>query len=110
MPTVYTALKQAAAKKPAAAAPAAGAPAAAAAATPDDQPANGAGQSSFYNDHPVVSLFLFVGLLFAFAAAAPLLAGFSNFMGWIIIGIALYEAWKLNKRPKIVFQGPFPVG
>jgi hypothetical protein len=43
--------------------------------------------------------------VFAVALATPFLAGASNFMGWIIIGIALYEAWKLNRRVPI--SGPF---
>ena len=48
-----------------------------------------------------LALLLFFGL----ALAVPFLAGASNFMGWIIIGIALYEAWKLNRRVPI--SGPF---
>ncbi len=53
---------------------------------------------------------LFAGfLLFLFSAAAPILAGFQNFMGWIIIGFALYEAWKMNRRPPLVLRGPLPV-
>jgi hypothetical protein len=44
-------------------------------------------------------------LFFVLALATPFLAGASNFMGWIIIGIALYEAWKLNRRVPI--SGPF---
>ena len=47
-------------------------------------------------------------LLFGLALALPFLAGASNFMGWIIIGIALYEAWKLNRRVPI--SGPFRFG
>jgi hypothetical protein len=43
--------------------------------------------------------------VFGVALALPFLAGASNFMGWIIIGIALYEAWKLNRRVPI--SGPF---
>lgn len=46
-------------------------------------------------------------LLFAIAFAAPFLAGFENFMGWILIAIGLYEAWKLNRREELVFEGPF---
>ena len=40
-----------------------------------------------------------VGYLFVFGYAlrGPFL-GAVSFMGWIIIGIALYEAWKLNRR------------
>jgi hypothetical protein len=41
------------------------------------------------------------------AFAAPFLGGASNFMGLIIIAIALYEAWKLNRR--IPVTGPFRV-
>jgi hypothetical protein len=48
-------------------------------------------------------------LLFALAFAAPFLGGFENFMGWIIIAIGLYEAWKLNRREKLDFEGPFRV-
>ncbi len=48
-------------------------------------------------------------LLFAIAFAAPFLGGFENFMGWIIIAIGLYEAWKLNRREKLDFEGPFRV-
>lgn len=48
------------------------------------------------------------GLTFmAIFYASPFLAGFENFMGWIIIGIGLYEAWKLNKRQAIEISGPF---
>lgn len=43
--------------------------------------------------------------IFGFALASPFLGGFSNIMGIIIIGIALYEAWKLNKR--VVVTGPY---
>ena len=47
-------------------------------------------------------------LVFGIALAMPFLAGAGNFMGWIIIGIALYEAWKLNRRVPIT--GPFRFG
>lgn len=53
-----------------------------------------------------VVLALFIVL--AFALAMPFLAGADNFMGWIIIGIALYEAWKINRRVPIT--GPFRFG
>lgn len=52
--------------------------------------------------------FLFLAGLFLFglAAIAPIWAGFQNIMGWIIIGIALYEAWKLNRRIQLIVRGP----
>jgi hypothetical protein len=51
-----------------------------------------------------------VALLFLFgvALAMPFLSGASNIMGFIIIGIALYEAWKINRRLPI--SGPFRLG
>lgn len=48
-------------------------------------------------------------LVFVIACAAPFLMGASNFMGWIIIGIALYEAWKINKRAVVQVTGPYAV-
>jgi len=45
----------------------------------------------------------------AIAVAAPFLMGVSNVLGIIIIGIGLYEAWKINKRVPLVVHGPFQV-
>lgn len=50
-----------------------------------------------------------LGALFALAFAAPFFGGFENFMGWIILAIGLYEAWKLNRREDLVFEGPFRI-
>ena len=47
-------------------------------------------------------------LIFGIAFAAPFLGASSNIMGLIIIAIALYEAWKLNRR--IPVTGPFRIG
>ncbi len=38
--------------------------------------------------------------------AAPFVAGFQNIIGVIIIGIGLYEAWKLNTRTAMTLTGP----
>jgi hypothetical protein len=48
-----------------------------------------------------------VVVLLLFAAVAPLLAGASNIIGLLIIGIAVFEAWKLNKRVQLDITGPF---
>lgn len=34
---------------------------------------------------------------------------FTGFFGIIILGIAVYEAWKLNQRPDLVVEGPLPL-
>jgi hypothetical protein len=51
-----------------------------------------------------------VGALFALALALPFLMGFQNIMGLVIIGIGLYEAWKINKRVVVEITGPYRVG
>jgi hypothetical protein len=40
------------------------------------------------------------------ACAAPFLAGLQNIIGLVIIGIGMYEAWKLNRRVPLVITGP----
>ncbi len=49
-----------------------------------------------------------VGLIFALGIvlAIPFLLGFQNIIGLIIIGIGMYEAWKLNRRVELVITGP----
>jgi hypothetical protein len=42
--------------------------------------------------------------------ALPFLQGFSNVIGIAIIGFALYEAWRVNRRVKIDINGPFTPG
>jgi hypothetical protein len=42
--------------------------------------------------------------------ALPFLAGFQNVLGLVIIGIGLYEAWKLNKPESLSVSGPYQVG
>jgi hypothetical protein len=49
-----------------------------------------------------------LGLVFGLALAAPFLGGTSNIMGILIIGIGLYEAWKINRR--VPLSGPFRFG
>ena len=49
-------------------------------------------------------------VLFAFALAVPILAGIDNIIGLVIIGFALYEAWKLNKRIELRLTGPYRAG
>jgi hypothetical protein len=44
-----------------------------------------------------------------FAFVAPFLAGAQNFMGWIIIAIGLYEAWRRNTKLALPISGPHDV-
>ena len=56
------------------------------------------------------SVLLAFGALFAFTLALPFLSGFDNIMGLVIIAIALYEAWKVNRAARFVVSGPYRVG
>lgn len=51
-----------------------------------------------------------IGALVLLAAIVPIAAGFSNLIGLLIIGIAVFEAWKLNRRVRLAIAGPFRVG
>lgn len=57
----------------------------------------------------VGTLLLGLGALALLAAAIPILAGFSNIIGLLIIGIAVFEAWKLNRRVPLTITGPYRV-
>jgi hypothetical protein len=48
-------------------------------------------------------------LAFAISYAAPIMAGFENVIGILIIAFGLFEAWKLNKRADAAITGPYSV-
>ena len=52
----------------------------------------------------VMGIVILLGLI----AAIPIIG--NGPIGWLIVAIGLYEAWKLNKRVPIAFTGPFKVG
>jgi hypothetical protein len=47
---------------------------------------------------------------FVFSLALPFLAGTSNLIGLLIIGFALWEAWKFNAYRPLPISGPFEMG
>lgn len=51
--------------------------------------------------------FTLFGLL---VLAAPFLAGFQNVIGWLILGFAVWEAWRVNRGIATVIRGPFRTG
>lgn len=63
-------------------------------------------------DKDVEQMNLGLALVFAFLfiMAVPFLAGLQNFIGWIIIAIGLYQAWKMNRKVVLNITGPFQVG
>ena len=44
------------------------------------------------------------------AYVAPFLMGIENVIGILIIGFALWQAWKLNARTQLELSGPFQLG
>ena len=56
------------------------------------------------SDLPVVVAIIMV---MALAYALPIIVGTQNFLTLIIIGFALFEAWKINKRIPLEITGPF---
>jgi hypothetical protein len=48
-----------------------------------------------------------LGFLLLIVLAAPFLAGFGNFLGWIIIAIGLWEAWKFTRAVPFATSGPY---
>jgi len=55
------------------------------------------------------TVLLGIGALMLLAALIPILSGFSNIIGLLIIGIAVFEAWKLNRRVTLDISGPYRV-
>lgn len=53
---------------------------------------------------------VFFAVVFATSLAAPFLAGAQNAIGLLIIGFALWEAWKLNRRRRLAITGPYQLG
>ena len=53
----------------------------------------------------MVAFALLAGILLA----APIIAGVSSPIGFVIIAIALYEAWKINRGTAFTITGPYKV-
>ena len=77
-------------------------------------PSNGLGQeesTGLIEEEFSTSEVVFGLALFAlFLLASPFLAGIENVIGILIIGFALYQAWKLNVYQPFAVAGPFKVG
>jgi hypothetical protein len=54
---------------------------------------------------PLAGVLILIGIVLAL----PFLAGFENIIGIVIIGIGLYEAWKLNRRQVLTITGPHTI-
>lgn len=91
--------------------------------TPDGEPADPAPVASPTSQRPAVmpapapprpslvkallGLALLAVIVFVISLAAPFLAGAQNLIGLLIIGFALWEAWKINSGRSVRFAGPY---
>ncbi len=82
------------------------APAAGEAAATTDASATGETAAAVEPPSGAAGLVAFATVLMVIAVAAPFLAGFENIIGLVIIGIGLFEAWKLNRRTELTISGP----
>jgi hypothetical protein len=57
----------------------------------------------------VLGLLAACAIIIALALASPFLGGFDNILGLVIIGIGLYEAWKITRYTPPVIHGPFEI-
>jgi hypothetical protein len=73
-------------------------------ASPAAKPAAPAGGSR------LVVLAIQGGVLLALIYALPILLGIHQPLGLLIVAFALWQAWKMNARPRLVFHGPFRIG
>lgn len=49
-------------------------------------------------------------LLFRLLLTAPFLGGFAAILGWVILGFAIFEAWRINASVELSIRGPFRIG
>ena len=63
------------------------------------------------HERPNLGLVLLaLGVLIGFAYAIPVLVAFQAPISGLIFGFALWEAWKINRRVQLAFNGPFRLG
>jgi len=79
------------------------------AATPQAQPAAPDGAAPEAPLGPGRALLALVAL-FMFCIALPVLVGLESPMTFVIVGIALWEAWRVNRAAPFQVSGPFEVG
>jgi len=56
------------------------------------------------------AVFAALGMLVLLLLASPFLAGIQNAIGILIIGFALYEAWRVNAHAPLRIEGPLQIG
>jgi len=80
----------------------------AAVATADsDDDESDAGKPPVSGGKVVVAVLLLIVLGVVFILAGPIIVGFSSIIGALIIGIALWEAWKINTGRRATLAGPY---
>jgi hypothetical protein len=55
----------------------------------------------------ILAVAVLATLLAAAVLSAPVIVGMHNVIGLLIMGFALWEAWKINARARVPFAGPY---
>ncbi len=76
---------------------------------PDNAPATDSAVVTSLKKAGPLGIGIGIAVLLALLYATPFLAGIENVLGIVIIGFALYEAWKLNRRTVLQVSGPHQV-
>lgn len=81
--------------------------------------ANGAGSNNAVADENAtaaesevptwIAFIVYVTIVFGVSFAAPFLLGIENVLGIAIIGFALWQAWKANRRVPLAISGPLRI-
>jgi hypothetical protein len=74
------------------------------------KPGDGNNAQAFSAGQFALALVVVGALGFAFTLALPVLFNYQSPFGIVIVGFALWEAWKLNRKVIVAFNGPFEVG
>jgi hypothetical protein len=108
-PLLFAQLQEEQAAKAGGAAPAKAEPAKA---DPAKQPAAAAEDEAEEVAEPGAKVPLPLALLFllGFLYTVPVIVGFQQPIGLFIIGFALWEAWKINRRVRLEITGPYSMG
>jgi hypothetical protein len=56
--------------------------------------------------HPLLAIAVLLGGALLVSCLAPFLSGFQNIIGLLIIGFALMQAWRVNRRGLVPIHGP----
>ena len=80
------------------------------AAPANDAPTAGVARKAVTGSQGPAAVVAALVVLLGIALVTPILIGVSSPLHLVIVGFALYEAWKMNRTPALTITGPYHVG